>query len=229
MDLEVLKFGGSSLASADELRKVANVLLARRGQRRVVVCSAMAGVTNDLINIGLRASRGDESFRPSIAALEERHLNVARDLGIAQDDDRANSPSQETEALPDELQTRLNELKALCDGLFLIGELSAKSMDQLVSYGERMAVPLVSAWLKANGLNVRRVDARDWICTDQQYGAAEVQRERTRQLIRQGVTSDLQFEILITEGFIGKCAQGHTTTLGRGGSDYTASLIASAV
>jgi aspartokinase/homoserine dehydrogenase 1 len=229
MDLEVLKFGGSSLASADELRKVANVLLARRGQRRVVVCSAMGGVTNDLINIGLRASRGDESFRPSIAALEERHLNVARDLGIAQDDDRANSPSQETEALPDELQTRLNELKALCDGLFLIGELSAKSMDQLVSYGERMAVPLVSAWLKANGLNVRRVDARDWICTDQQYGAAEVQRERTRQLIRQGVTSDLQFEILITEGFIGKCAQGHTTTLGRGGSDYTASLIASAV
>ena len=108
MDLEVLKFGGSSLASADELRKVANVLLARRGQRRVVVCSAMGGVTNDLINIGLRASRGDESFRPSIAALEERHLNVARDLGIAQDDDRANSPSQETEALPDELQTRLN-------------------------------------------------------------------------------------------------------------------------
>ncbi len=229
MDIEVLKFGGSSLASADELRKVANVLLARRGQRRVVVCSAMGGVTNDLINIGLRASRGDESFRPSIAALEERHLHVARELGIAQVDDNLNSPLQSIELLPDELQNRLNELKALCDGLFLIGELSAKSMDQLVSYGERMAVPLVSAWLKANGLRVRRVDARDWIQTDQNYGAAEVSREETGQSILEGVTSDLNFEILITEGFIGKCVEGYTTTLGRGGSDYTASLIASAV
>jgi aspartokinase/homoserine dehydrogenase 1 len=229
MDIEVLKFGGSSLASADELRKVADVLLARRAQRRIVVCSAMGGVTNDLINIGLRASRGDESFRLSIAALEERHLHVAQELDIAQVDNNLSRSPHEIQELPEELQTRLNELKALCNGLFLIGELSAKSMDQLVSYGERMAVPLVSAWLKANGLRVRRVDARAWIHTDEHYGSAEVYREETGQSILEGVTADLQFEILITEGFIGKCAEGHTTTLGRGGSDYTASLIASAV
>ncbi|MDB4493615.1 bifunctional aspartate kinase/homoserine dehydrogenase I [Flavobacteriales bacterium] len=234
MNIEILKFGGSSLASAEELRKVADVLLARRAQQRVVVCSAMGGVTNDLINIGLKATRGDEGFRIAISELEKRHMHVARELGIFNDevgndevgnDEGTNGNSE----LPNELQVRLNELKALCDGLYLIGELSAKSMDQLVSFGERMAVPLVAAWLRSNGLNVRRTDARDWIKTDEHYGAAEVCREETNRLIRDGVVSDMQFEILLTEGFIGRSEAGNTTTLGRGGSDYTASLIASAL
>ena len=219
MDIEVLKFGGSSLASANEMRKVSEVLLARRQQQRIVVCSAMGGITNDLIHIGLKASRGDASFRTSIAELESRHMQVALDLGLVAG----------AGTLPNELQTRLGELKALCDGLFLIKELSDKSMDQLVSFGERMAVPLVAGWLRANGLSVRRVDARDWMVTDDQFGAAEVNRIETDVLIQDGVSSDLNFEILITEGFIGRSASGATTTLGRGGSDYTASIIASAI
>ena len=219
MDIEVLKFGGSSLASANEMRKVSEVLLARRQQQRIVVCSAMGGITNDLIHIGLNASRGDASFRTSIAELESRHMQVALDLGLVAG----------AGMLPNELQTRLGELKALCDGLFLIKELSDKSMDQLVSFGERMAVPLVAGWLRANGLSVRRVDARDWIVTDDQFGAAEVNRIETDVLIQDGVSADINFEILITEGFIGRSASGATTTLGRGGSDYTASIIASAI
>lgn len=219
MDIEVLKFGGSSLASANEMRKVSDVLLARRQQQRIVVCSAMAGITNDLIQIGLKASRGDASFRISIEELESRHMQVALDLGLVGSEG----------SLPSELQTRLRELKALCDGLFLIKELSAKSMDQLVSFGERMAVPLVAGWLRANGLGVRRVDARDWLVTDDQFGSAEVNRIETDGLIQAGVSADLNFDILITEGFIGRSASGATTTLGRGGSDYTASIIASAI
>ena len=167
MNIEILKFGGSSLASAEELRKVADVLLARRAQQRVVVCSAMGGVTNDLINIGLKATRGDEGFRFAISELEKRHLHVARELGIFNDEVGNGEGTIRDSELPNELQFRLNELKALCDGLYLIGELSAKSMDQLVSFGERMAVPLVAAWLRSNGLNVRRTDARDWIKTDE--------------------------------------------------------------
>ena len=131
MNIEILKFGGSSLASAEELRKVADVLLARRAQQRVVVCSAMGGVTNDLINIGLKATRGDEGFRIAISELEKRHLHVARELGIFNDevgndevgnDEGTNGNSE----LPNELQVRLNELKALCDGLYLIGEFECK-------------------------------------------------------------------------------------------------------
>ena len=92
-----------------------------------------------------------------------------------------------------------------------------------------MAVPLVSAWLEKCGLKMRRVDARDWIKTDEQYGAAEVDVNAVNQLVVNGVESDLDFEILITEGFIGRSGLGNTTTLGRGGSDFTASLIASAI
>lgn len=219
MDIEVLKFGGSSLASSSSLRKVAEVLIRRRSQKRIVVCSAMGGVTNDLLTIGLQASRGDDSFRVAIQNLEERHSSVAEELSLM-----GNSHE-----LPSELEARIVELKALCDGIFLIGELSAKSMDHLVSFGERMAVPLVSAWLEKCGLKMRRVDARDWIKTDEQYGAAEVDVNAVNQLVVNGVESDLDFEILITEGFIGRSGLGNTTTLGRGGSDFTASLIASAI
>ena len=219
MNIEVLKFGGSSLASSASLRKVAEVLIRRRAQKRIVVCSAMGGVTNDLLTIGLKASRGDESFRVAIQNLEERHSRVAEELNLARD----------SHELPSELEARIVELKALCDGIFLIGELSAKSMDHLVSFGERMAVPLVSAWLEQCGLKIRRVDARDWIKTDEQYGAAQVDVTEVNKLIYSGVESELDFEILITEGFIGRSGAGNTTTLGRGGSDFTASLIASAI
>ena len=219
MDIEVLKFGGSSLASANEMRKVSDVLLARRQQQRIVVCSAMGGITNDLIHIGLKASRGDASFRTSIEGLENRHMQVALDLGLVGAEG----------TLPSELQARLGEMKALCEGLFLIKELSDKSMDQLVSFGERMAVPLVAGWLRVNGLSVRRIDARDWLVTNDEFGSAEVNRIETDLLIQAGVSADLNFEILITEGFIGRSTSGATTTLGRGGSDYTASIIASAI
>jgi aspartokinase/homoserine dehydrogenase 1 len=219
MDIEVLKFGGSSLVSASSLRKVAETLVRRRSQKRIVVCSAMGRATNDLITIGLKASRGEESFRKNIQALEQRHLLVSGELGF----------DEKSQQLPAEIKGLLEELKDLSEGLFLIGELSAKSMDHLVSFGERMAVPLVSAWLKQVGLHVRRVDARDWIVTDENYGAAEVMKNEASHLIRQSIEEDMEFEVLITEGFIGRSKNGNATTLGRGGSDYTASLIASAV
>ena len=88
---------------------------------------------------------------------------------------------------------------------------------------------MVHAWLDDAGLITRRVDARDWIATDDQFGAAEVDRKASSHNIREGVQADDSFEVLITEGFIGKTETGDTTTLGRGGSDYTASLIASAI
>ena len=216
--MEVLKFGGSSLVSADAMQRVRDVLVARRGTQRIVVCSAMGGVTNALIQIGLKAAQGDEAYANLLDALIERHRKTLDDLGMAADADvRA------------ELNGKFDRLRSLCAGICLLEELSAKSMDQLVSFGERLAVPMVHAWLDEAGLITRRVDARDWIATDNQFGAAEVDREASSHNIREGVQADDSFEVLITEGFIGKTETGDTTTLGRGGSDYTASLIASAI
>lgn len=216
--MEVLKFGGSSLVSAEAMQRVRDVLIARRANQRIVVCSAMGGVTNALINLGLKAAQGDASHAADLEALRDRHFQTLNDLMIPE-----NAPVRE------ELAQRFNRLKSLCEGVCLLEELSAKSMDQLVSFGERLAVPMVCAWLDQAGLRVRRVDARDWIVTDNQFGTAEVDRVATFERIASGVAKDTSFEVLITEGFIGRTPAGETTTLGRGGSDYTASLIASAV
>lgn len=218
MGMEVLKFGGSSLVSAEAMTRVRDVLLARRDQQRIVVCSAMGGVTNELIRIGLRASRGDRSFLPMLDELENRHQSTMTALGFSKDS-----------ALVVELNEGFAGLRSLCDGISLISELSAKSMDQLVSHGERFAVSMVHAWLVESGLKMRRVDARNWITTNDRFGAAEVDVPASELRIKQDVEDDLDFEILITEGFIGSNAAGETTTLGRGGSDYSASLIASAI
>lgn len=216
--MEVLKFGGSSLVSAEAMQRVRDVLIARRGKQRIVVCSAMGGVTNALIQIGLKAAQGDSSYEQLLDALIERHRNTLNELGM---DERA--------AVRLELQEKFDRLRSLCSGIHLLEELSAKSMDQLVSFGERLAVPMVHAWLDLAGLKTRRVDARTWIVTDDQFGAAEVNRDASYRNIRDGVRADESFEVLITEGFIGQTSAGETTTLGRGGSDYTASLIASAI
>ena len=216
--MEVLKFGGSSLVSADAMQRVRDVLVARRGTQRIVVCSAMGGVTNALIQVGLKAAQGDADYADLLDDLINRHRKTLDDLGMGAE---ANVRS--------ELKGKFDRLRSLCAGICLLEELSAKSMDQLVSFGERLAVPMVEAWLLESGLQVRRVDARDWIVTDDQFGAAEVNQEASFNNIRRGVQSDYSFEVLITEGFIGRTADGETTTLGRGGSDYTASLIASAI
>ena len=216
--MEVLKFGGSSLVSADAMQRVRDVLVARRGTRRIVVCSAMGGVTNALIQIGLKAAQGDAGYADLLDDLIDRHRKTLNDLGMEVD-----------ATVRSELNGKFDRLRSLCAGICLLEELSAKSMDQLVSFGERLAVPMVEAWLLKAGLYVRRIDARDWIVTDDQFGEAEVDQGASYANIRRDVQSDDSFEILITEGFIGRTAEGETTTLGRGGSDYTASLIASAI
>ena len=216
--MEVLKFGGSSLVSAEAMMRVRDVLLARRDQQRIVVCSAMGGVTNELIRIGSLASGGDPTFQVVLDELENRHRFTMNSLGFG-----------EQSELLKEFDERFAGLRSLCEGINLISELSAKSKDQLVSYGERFAVSMVYAWLVEAGLKMRRVDARNWMLTNDRFGAAEVNVGASESRIREDVEADMDFEILVTEGFIGSTAEGEVTTLGRGGSDYSASLIASAI
>jgi aspartokinase/homoserine dehydrogenase 1 len=220
MDLEVLKFGGSSLASAEALKRVQQVLLARKAQQKIVVCSAMGGVTSALLLAGRMAANRDLLYRKKCADLRQKHVEAMVGIGLAEN--RLNPLKSEIEGL-------LDEVEALCNGVSILGELSHRSADALVAYGERMAVPMVVSLLEAGGLHVRRVDARDWIATDDAYGAANVDWAATAAAILMDVDADLAFDVLVTEGFIGKGPDGSTTTLGRGGSDYTASLIARAI
>ena len=212
MELEVLKFGGSSLETAAAMRRVADVLWERRSTQRIVVCSAMGGITNALLDAGRRAAARDEGYKDTCSTIRRRHEEALEGLGVVAD-----------------VEDLLHELEQLCSGIFLIGELSGRSSDALVSYGERLAVRIVEALLRGKGLAVRRVDARDWVATDAGYGAAWVDVERTAEAVRAGVTREMRFDVLLTEGFIGRAPDGSTTTLGRGGSDYTASLVAAAI
>ncbi|MGB1075964.1 MAG: bifunctional aspartate kinase/homoserine dehydrogenase I [Flavobacteriales bacterium] len=219
MDLEILKFGGSSLATSDALLRVRDVLLSRRHQSKIVVCSAMGGVTSSLLSAGRLAAAGDSGYQQICDQLKERHLLALSEVGL--------KPTL-FRAVKHELADLLEEMETLCKGIFILGEFSPRSSDALVSFGERMAVPMVTALLKDAGMQVRRVDARDWIVTDNQYGAATVNWQQTSASILTGLDADMEFEVLITEGFIGRGPDGATTTLGRGGSDYTASLMARA-
>ncbi len=219
MDLEVLKFGGSSLATSTAMQRVGDVLIERKGVQRIVVCSAMGGMTNALLQLGAAAASGQALFHEPLAAIRTRHVEVCQKLAL---DEHAPLVQQE-------LLQMFDELEEFCRGLNLLGELSPKSSDHMASFGERIAVAMVSAYLSHRGLSVRRVDARSWISTDGQHGNAHVQLDASLPAILQGVQSDLNFDVLITEGFIGSGPDGSTTTLGRGGSDYTASLIARAV
>lgn len=219
MELEVLKFGGSSLVSAAAMQRVAKVLVDRKGTQRVVVCSAMGGVTNELIRIGLRASQQNDLFRADLDALKAKHVHVCLELELM----------SRYGQLEHELNEMFESLYSLCDGIFIIGELSAKSSDQLVSFGERLAVAVVSTWLKHSGLKVRRIDARDWLVTDEQFTQAQVDTAASSRKLRSWMDQDMDFDLVITEGFIGQSFSGHITTLGRGGSDYTASLVAQAL
>jgi len=219
MNMEVLKFGGSSLASSAAFQRVGDVLTARKKTQRVVVCSAMGGITNALLELGASAATGQALFHEPLSRIRKRHLDVCVELGL----------NEHVPSVEKELIQMLEELEEFCRGLNLLGEFSPKSADFVISFGERFAVALVSAHLNQCGLTVRRIDARKWICTDGQHGNADVQMDASISAIVKGVEDDLDFDVLVTEGFIGKAPDGSTTTLGRGGSDYTASLIARAI
>ncbi|HIB78416.1 MAG TPA: bifunctional aspartate kinase/homoserine dehydrogenase I [Flavobacteriales bacterium] len=225
--MEVIKFGGSSLASASTIRRVGEVLVSRRDKQKILVLSAMGGMTNKLISIGELACSGDSDYKSVYQELRDFHLKALIEL----------VPSGKVKEVEGEMKSLLDDLDELCYGIYLLRELSDRSKDELVAFGERLSIPIVVAHLNGCGLIVRRVDARDWIKTDANHGAAHVLPETTKKAILKGVgeafVSDdgnvCDWEILAMEGFIGQSPDGATTTLGRGGSDYTAALMTIAV
>ena len=217
MTIEVIKFGGSSLIDSDAMRRVGKVLVSRRLVPKVVVLSAMGGITNTLLEAGRLAHLGDPHYRALCQTIRDRHHKVLLEL----------LPSDHLSNTEAEVKQLLNDLEEHCYGLYLLRELSAKSQDKLASFGERLSVTIMSAFLKAIGLKTSRWDARALIATDDTHSAAKVDMESSRRHISAQLADSKDAEVSVVEGFIGSAPDGSITTLGRGGSDYTASLIAS--
>ncbi len=214
--MKVLKFGGSSVATPERIQGVVDILKRYylNGEQFTVVFSAFGGVTDSLIKMANLAAAGDESYYTFFEAFSQRHFDTVQTLL---------APPQLQQALP-ELENNHEVLKNILYGVFLVREVSPRTMDYVLSFGERNAAYIISHVLRQHGLNASYLDARKIIKTDNLFGSAKVDFELTNQKIQEYYTqnSDLQ----IVTGFVASAKGGLTTTLGRGGSDYTAAILA---
>ncbi|HEY7681077.1 MAG TPA: bifunctional aspartate kinase/homoserine dehydrogenase I [Gemmatimonadales bacterium] len=219
--LEVDKFGGASLADPQAVRQAVALIQGRPGPR-VIVVSAMAGVTDLLLATAGRARAGDVvAAYQAAATLRERHHAAAKTLLSA---------GQARNNLLAFVDSQVDELETLAKGLSILRELTPRTTDFLIARGERLSARLVSAALSAAGVKTRYVDGADVIRTDAHFGNASPDLERTdaalrkelKPLLGQGITP-------VVTGFIGSAPDGEVTTLGRGGSDLTASLVGRAM
>ena len=216
----VLKFGGTSVGDVNRVRDAAAIVESQPSPRAVVV-SAASGVTNLLLEAAAQAAADERQRASEIAAtIRDKHLGIAAGIG-----DEAERLAALVEL--DQLHAALDEALA---AVAAVGELSRRDSDRIVATGEKAMSVLMAATLRSRGTPATRVFADRVIATDDRYGSARPQRERTRvqaeavirPLLDQGLT-------VVMTGFIGGAPDGSTTTLGRGGSDYSATLLGAAL
>ncbi|THU40931.1 bifunctional aspartate kinase/homoserine dehydrogenase I [Niastella caeni] len=220
--MQVLKFGGTSVANAENMNKVSSIVqqaLVRMPQSKtIVVVSALGGVTDVLLQSGGLAAAGDESYKELLQKVEQRHLEAVKAL----------IPVTQQSSVLSWVKQRCNEIEDICNGVFLLGELSARTKDRIVSFGELLSSKIIAARLNALGIENIWVDSRELIRTDSHYGSASVDFSLTNSLCND-FFSAAAAKLFIVPGFVAADDKGNTTTLGRGGSDYTAAIIAGAV
>ena len=215
----VMKFGGTSVEDAAAMRRTAAIVAGRRarGLHPVVVVSAMAKVTDQLLAAAAAAGHDDRAGAVAIAMrLRERHVATAAELVFGEAFD----------LLAEQLQHDFDALADLLRGIAAVGELTPRTSDLVVSFGERTSSRIVAACFTAQGLPGVHVDARECIVTDSHYGkAAPLEDAIEAKLLTLVLPLVEAGEVPVMGGFIGANAEGITTTLGRGGSDYTAALV----
>ena len=215
----VLKFGGTSVANAQNINLVLKIIQQKsQSTNLAVVVSALSGVTDMLLLASLKAAAKDETYKIIFDQIAEKHFITAKEL----------VPEKQQNQLLDLLKNEIIQLKTLLDGCFLLGELSPRTSDAILCFGE-----LLSSQIIANGLqliisNTFFKDSRQLIKTDSNFGKADVNFEITNQLISDYFESNTA-KVILFPGFISSDKFENTTTLGRGGSDYTAAIIANAV
>ena len=218
-DLVVMKFGGTSVEDARAMERTAAIVAGRRrrGMRAVVVVSAMAKVTDQLLAAAAAAGRGDKLTAMGAAArLRTRHVDTAAQL----------IHGDRFAALRSGLSGEFDALDDLLRGIAAVGELTPRTNDLVVSFGERMSSRMVAEVFAERGLEGVHVDARTCVITDANYGRAVPQEAAIERRLAEVVLPLVEAgRTPVMGGFIGSTAEGVTTTLGRGGSDYTAALV----
>ena len=204
----VLKFGGSSVANAERIRNVCKIVKARADRKPLVVASAFKGITDLLFLLGEEALKGQDVTTEEIT---RRHQDVLRELGLD----------------PDLLKTEIAELSVLLKGISLVKELTPRTLDYVVSFGERLSTRAIAAYFTKEGLPAEQHDAFDiGLLTDDEFGNAQPLPEADPEIRRH--VSRMQKVPVIT-GYVGKTRSGDITTLGRNGSDFSASIIGAAI
>ncbi|MEO8504283.1 MAG: aspartate kinase [Acidobacteriota bacterium] len=227
----VRKFGGTSVMDGARIREVARLIEELGAGGSLVVVSAMAGVTDALLGLGEEARRGaiDEAQRLA-ARLAQRHHQAIVDLQLTGGDGRNDAGALTERALHETLEASLLRWREIANGAALLGDLSPKSTDELLATGEMLSSRLLAAALEARGVEVRWVDPREVLITDSRFGRAEPDvsaiRERAREILSPPLMTGAT---VVTGGFVGAARSGETTTLGRGGSDLSAALLAAAI
>jgi aspartate kinase len=216
----VMKFGGTSLGNGEAIKRAADIVCGtlKDKEEAVVVVSAMSGVTDALLSAATSAAQGDgETFRRTRWVLSDRH-RLAMTEAISDEGARLQ--------LMEEVEALLSDFESLCHSICILGELTARGSDAVASLGERLMVRIFAAALRENGVRAKAVEATEVIVTNGQHGSASPLMDETREmaqarllpLLAEGVTP-------VVTGFIAATQDGVTTTLGRGGSDYTAAIL----
>lgn len=217
----VCKFGGTSVQDAEAMMRLAHIIKARRHQQPIVVASAMGKTTNALLEAAQTAVKGKkQDALDLLTTIKEKHLKEARKMGIAVAEDR----------VFETIQTYFKEMRDLVKGLAALGELTPRITDAIASYGERLSTAILAQVLENEGMPSQLMDARECIITDDNFMRAAPIFDLTDAAIVRHLTPVIQAgKIPVFQGFIGRTRTGTTTTIGRGGSDYSAAIVGAAL
>ena len=221
--VQVMKFGGTSVADSACIRQVVEIVRKAAKQNRVVVVvSAMAGVTNKLVEAAARSEAGDgDSVRTILKTLRAQHFAAA---------DALIPSGPRRQLLAAKLTKLFDDCEGLCEGTVLLRQLTPRARDAVWSLGERLSSPMLAAALEEAGTSAEAVEAMDVLVTNARHGAADPLMDLTRARCEARLRPLLSGKIVpVTTGFIGATEEGVLTILGRGGSDYSATIIGAAL
>ena len=217
--MKILKFGGTSVATAESIKQVIAISNKSAKQDKVVVVvSALSDVTDILLQSGFKAEAKDQSYLENISALEERHIKTVKELI---------SDSHQDEVIA-EISSLFQQLASILEGIYLINEFSNKTKDKIASFGELLSSYIIAEAMKSQGINATRKNSQELIITDNSFTNAKVNYKITEKNISVYFNQN-DFDINVLPGFVASTINGETTTIGRGGSDFTASILAKAL
>ncbi|NRD20266.1 bifunctional aspartate kinase/homoserine dehydrogenase I [Winogradskyella eckloniae] len=225
--MKVLKFGGTSVGSAENINKVISILETHSKNSKIaVVVSAVGGITDKLLEAAQLACNKDQDYKLKYDTIWSIHNKVIE--GLFENPDNNSVLQKQQDDLRELITEKLNDLKSLLNGIFLINELSPQTKDKLLSFGEALSSTIIYHTLKSRQLDAALKNSQEVIVTDSNFNNAVVNFDVTNANIQAFFKSNSN-AIVLFPGFVSKSAHGEITTLGRGGSDYTAAIIAAAM